>query len=135
MIPTLIQQQLPESLWKIAENFTIPEAFLKDSPDIIQLVLESKSLAEQNEKQNWFNLLPIMSSEQIDKLRDILTREKKKLAEINAKYAKKEAEINQQYKQAINPTAYYEAQAKLQAAESKKREEDLIAADNLLAQM
>ena len=38
--------------------------------------MESKSLSEHSEKQNWFNLLPIMSEEQVNKLDDILTREK-----------------------------------------------------------
>lgn len=130
-----IQQHLPEHLWKIAAEFSIPEAFLIKQNLLIQLILESKSLAEHNEKQNWFNLLPIMSDEQIDKLKDILTREKQKLEEINQKYAQKQAEINQRYQQSFNPATYYQAQAKIQAEEGKAREKELIEADNLLAQM
>ncbi len=131
----LIQKYLPEVLWKIAMDFNIPEAFLKTDATLVQLILESKSLAEHGEKQNWFNLLAIMSDEQVDKLRDILTREKQKLAEINEKYAKKQEEINQKYQQSFNPEVYYQAQAKIQAEEHKTREQDLVEADNLLAQM
>lgn len=131
----LIQKYLPESLWKLASEFSIPENFLTTESELIQLILESKSLAEHGEKQNWFNLLPIMSGEQIEKLRDILTREKQKLEEINQKYAQKQAEINQRYQQNYNPEIYYEAQAKIQAQENKTREQDLVEADNLLAQM
>lgn len=76
-----------------------------------------------------------MSDEQIDKLKDILTREKQKLEEINQKYAQKQAEINQRYQQSFNPATYYQAQAKIQAEEGKAREKELIEADNLLAQM
>lgn len=130
-----IQKYLPENLWKLASEFSIPENFLANETDLIQLILESKSLAEHWEKQNWFNLLPIMSGEQIEKLRDILTREKQKLEEINQKYAQKQVEINQRYQQSFNPDAYYQAQAKIQAQEDKTREQDLIEADNLLAQM
>ena len=68
---TAIQQYLPENLWSLAEWFDIPESFLENNASLIQLILESKSLAEHTEKQNWFNLLPIMSQEQIDKLNDI----------------------------------------------------------------
>ena len=50
--------------------------------------MESKSLSEHTEKQNWFNLLPIMSEEQVNKLDDILTREKQKLEEIKQKCLK-----------------------------------------------
>ena len=130
-----IQKYLPESLWKLASEFSIPETFLATESGLIQLILESKSLAEHGEKQNRFNLLPIMSGEQIEKLRDILTREKQKLEEINQKYAQKQAEINQRYQQNYNPQAYYQAQAKIQAQENKTREQDLVEADNLLAQM
>lgn len=74
-----LQKFLPEHLWKLAEGFNIPEAFLIKEALLIQLILESKSLADTPEKQNRFNLLPIMSSEQILKLKDILIREKQKL--------------------------------------------------------
>lgn len=130
-----IQQHLPEHLWKIASEFSIPEAFLIQQNLLIQLILESKSLAEHSEKQNWFNLLPIMSDEQIEKLKDILTREKQKLEEINQKYTQKQTEINQRYQQSFNPATYYQAQAKIQAEEDKAREQELVEADNLLAQM
>lgn len=130
-----IQKYLPESLWKLAWEFSIPETFLATESGLIQLILESKSLAEHGEKQNRFNLLPIMSGEQIEKLRDILTREKQKLEEINQKYAQKQAEINQRYQQNYNSEAYYQAQAQIQAQENKTREQDLVEADNLLAQM
>ena len=119
-----IQQYLPEHLWKLAEEFTIPENYLVARAWLIQLILESKSLSEHTEKQNWFNLLPIMSEEQVNKLDDILTREKQKLEE-----------INQKYQQSYNPETYYQSQAKIKAEENKTREQDLVEADNLLAQM
>ena len=130
-----IQQYLPEHLWKLAEEFTIPENYLVARAWLIQLILESKSLSEHTEKQNWFNLLPIMSEEQVNKLDDILTREKQKLEEINQKYAKKQEEINQKYQQSYNPETYYQSQAKIKAEENKTREQDLVEADNLLAQL
>ncbi|MDO4713217.1 MAG: hypothetical protein Q4B28_00720 [bacterium] len=132
---TLIQHHLPEHLWSVAENFTISEGIFAHHSDLIQLVLESKSLAENDEKQNWFNLLPIMNQEQIEKLRDILTREKEKLEEINKKYAQKQAEISQKYQQMFDADAYYKNQAALEAKEDKHREQDLAEADDLLAQM
>lgn len=132
---TLIQQYLPESLWQIAEKFEIPEWDLINKSDLIQLILESQSLSENNEKQNWFNLLPIMNDEQIEKLKEILVREKEKLAEINAKYEQKQTEINQKYKKMFDPTTYYQAKNELEAKEDKSREQDLAEADDLLAQM
>ena len=130
-----IQKYLPESLWKLAWEFSIPETFLANETGLIQLILESKSLAEHWEKQNRFNLLPIMSGEQIEKLRDILTREQQKLEEINQKYSQKQAEISEKYQQSFNPALYSQAQAKIHAQENEAREQEMIEADNLLTQM
>jgi hypothetical protein len=95
--PTIIQQFLPESLHALAITFAIPEDFIQRMPDLIQLILESKSLDKNEEKQSWFNLLPLMNNDQIEKLRDILTREKQKLAEIEQKYAAKKEEMSQKF--------------------------------------
>ena len=90
----LIQEKLPENLWGMAQTFTIDDNSLNQYSDLVVLILNSKSLSDNTEKQNWFNLLTIMNEEQIPKLKEILTREKEKIEEINQKYAKKQEEIN-----------------------------------------
>jgi hypothetical protein len=65
----LIKKFLPNDLWDYASKFIIPDDFLQDSPDLIEMILKSKSVDTDEEKQNWFNLLPLMNYEQIDKLR------------------------------------------------------------------
>ena len=132
---SLIEQLLPQNLWQVAKNFDIADEVLSQDPVLIQLILESKSLAGVDEKQNWFNLLQMMNDEQVAKLKDILTREKQKLEEINQKYAQKQAEINQKYQQAFNAEAYYRVQAELGAKENQSREKELEEADSLLAQI
>ena len=84
---------LPEHLHSVAMNFSIPEDMLQNNTDLVVLVLESKSISEPKEKQSRFDLYSLMNQDQIDKLRDILTREKQKLAEIEAKYQAKQDEI------------------------------------------
>lgn len=43
------------------------------------------------ERQYWINILPVMTPEQIKNLDDILTNEKKQLAAIDEKYSKESA--------------------------------------------
>ncbi|MCK5021406.1 MAG: hypothetical protein KAS32_30625 [Candidatus Peribacteraceae bacterium] len=45
------------------------------------------------ERQYWINILPIMTTEQIDNLKGILDNERKQLKAIDKKYAKKVKEI------------------------------------------
>ena len=125
----LIQEKLPENLWGMAQTFTIDDNSLNQYSDLVVLILNSKSLSDNAEKQNWFNLLTIMNEEQTLKLKEILTREKEKLEEINQKYAKKQEEINWKYQQIFNQ------QAQLQAKENINRQQELEEADNLLAQI
>ncbi len=73
---------------KGVQDFQIPDGLLEKDPELVVLIMGSESM-DDSERQYWFNLWLVMKDEQIEKLRDILTREKKKLAETEAKYAKK----------------------------------------------
>jgi len=128
----LIKQNLPEDLWKIAMDFNIPDAFLEKESDLVALVLKSKSLAKKEEKQSWFNLVPMMNQDQVEKLRDILTREKNKIAEIEAKYEKKKEEIKEKYQSRFDAVEYNKKMEKMKDKEEDIREKEVEEAENLL---
>lgn len=56
-------------------------------PELITMILASESMNTE-ERQYWINILPIMTPEQIQNLKDILTNEKDQLAAIDKKYSK-----------------------------------------------
>lgn len=129
----LIQAHLPNDLWEIAKNYIIPDSFLVQRADLIILVLRSKSMDLQEEKQSWFNLLPMMNQEQIDKLHDILTREKAKLEEIEQKYESKKDEIKEKYLTRRQNMWYVKKVNAIKEEESASREQEHEEADSLLA--
>jgi hypothetical protein len=128
----LIQQKLPQELWEIAKGYNISDNFLETMSDIIVLVLNSKSLDTQQEKQSWFDLLPLMNQEQVDKLRDILTREKNKLEEIEKKYENKKDEVINKYVKKFDWDAYQDKIGQLKEHEATHREKEHEEADALL---
>jgi hypothetical protein len=130
-----IQNFLPENLRNVAANYDIPEDMLKTNADLVVLVLESKSISEQREKQSWFDLYNLMNQEQIDKLRDILTRGKEKLAEIEARYQAKQDEIKRKYEQTYASGSYQQQQDKIRDSEKASREQEAVEADALLDQI
>ena len=130
-----IQNFLPENLRNVAANYDIPEDMLKTNADLVILVLESKSISEQREKQSWFDLYNLMNQEQIGKLRDILTREKEKLAEIEARYQAKQDEIKRKYEQTYASGSYQQQQDKIRDSEKASREQEAVEADALLDQI
>jgi len=94
---SLLKKYLPEDLVTYWCKFDIPEEFLETDVELIILILQSKALETDEDKQNWFNLLPLMTEEQVYKLKEILLKEKKKLEEIEHKYAEKKRQIRQKY--------------------------------------
>ena len=130
-----IQRYLPEHLWNVAASYDIPTDMMENNWDLVVLVLESKSISEQKEKQSWFDLYSLMNQEQIDKLRDILTREKEKLAEIEAKYQARQEEIKKKYEETYASGAYQQQQEKIRDSESATREQEEMEADALLTQI
>ena len=126
---------LPQHLHSVAVNYNIPNDMLENNTDLVVLVLESKSISDQKEKQSWFDLYSLMNQEQIDKLRDILTREKQKLAEIEAKYQARQEEIKRKYEETYASGAYQKQQDKIRDSEKASREQEEVEADALLNQI
>ncbi|MBM3231381.1 hypothetical protein FJZ28_03585 [Candidatus Peregrinibacteria bacterium] len=67
-------------------SVVIPDEIRAKFPDLIDLILNSESMNDE-ERQYWINILPIMTPEQIQNLREILENEKRQLQEIDKKYA------------------------------------------------
>lgn len=67
-------------------DFLIPDSVRAQFKEIIDLIMGSESMND-DERQYWFDILPVMTPDQVENLRSILTNEKTQLAAIDAKYA------------------------------------------------
>lgn len=116
---------------KAVTDFAIPEKLLKGDPGLIDLIMRSEAM-DDAERQYWFNLTDVMNSEQKEKLRGILTRERKKLAEIHAKYGKKppvdpvKAAAEAKRKAAARQAQLEETRKKEAAAEAAEASEETL---------
>jgi hypothetical protein len=129
---TAIQQHLPADLWEIASTYLIPEQFVVQIPDVIEMILRSASIEKKEDKQSRFNLLPLMNQDQMDRLKEILVKEKTKLAEIDAKYKNKKVEIWQQYATKREESAYIAKMDVIKKAEAQHNATQHSQADKLL---
>lgn len=68
-------------------GLVIPPDVQKKFGALVALLQSSESMNNE-ERQYWINILPIMTPEQLKNLEDILASEKKQLAAIDAKYSK-----------------------------------------------
>ena len=127
-----IKKYLPDTLREIAWTYTIPVEFIEHMPELITLILQSRSMDKAEEKQSRFNLLPMMNDEQIAKLNDILTREKQKLAEIEKKYEEKKIEIKKKYLLRRQNMGYIKKMENIKETEAVHTATDAAEAEALL---
>ncbi len=128
----VVKQYLPEYLREKAMTFRINPQYLETQNDLIVLILNSRSIDTDTEKQSWFDLLGLMNEEQINKLRDILTREKQKLEEIERKYEEKKIAIKKKYLLKWQNMGYQKTMSNLKEKEAGHREQEQAEADALL---
>ena len=77
-------------------TFTILDEIQVKYPDLVELILGSESI-DNNEKQYWFDILPSMTDEQIDRLFNILMTERRQLEELNVKYQEEIKTLNEKH--------------------------------------
>ncbi len=65
-------------------NITIPDEVKEKYPELIPQILASRSM-DDDERNYWFSVLPIMTDEQVAELRDILDTEQKRLKKASGK--------------------------------------------------
>lgn len=75
------------------------------------------------ERNYWLQVLPVMTEDQVKELRDILDTEKRKLAEIDKKYAAP-APMGEVPEVSAEDIARMEAEKRKQAEERKRKEEE-----------
>ncbi len=112
----------------ISIPLTIPDDVRQKFPDVIELITGSESMNDE-ERQYWINILPIMTPEQLQNLRDILTTERQQLASIDAQYSKAIDALGQEeFNKKVGEERQRRAEERTQAESSTKTAEEEAAA-------
>ncbi len=77
----------PQTSGSQTTALVIPPEIQEKFGPLLELIKGSESMNNE-ERQYWINILPVMNPEQIKNLDDILSNEKKQLAAIDEKYSK-----------------------------------------------
>ena len=97
--------------------------------ELVKLVLNTESM-DDNEKQYWFDILPSMTDEQIDRLFDILETERRKLEELEVKYQEEIKSLNEKHLIEWQEFQNKENREKIRKAEESDK--DSATADDVL---
>jgi hypothetical protein len=118
----------------LPEKFAIPKMVKEKYPDLVELIKVTESMDDQ-ERQYWFQIMPVMTEEQIEKFRGILITEKQQLAELDKEY---EDELNRLNEKHLLEWKEFESKEKSKAikdAEAKSSQEEKQLEEDLLAKL
>lgn len=97
-------------------TFTILDEIQLQYTELVELILWSESI-DNNEKQYWFDILPSMTNDQIDRLFNILMTERHQLEELNLKYQEEIKTLNEKHLIEWQSLQSQKAKEQLQKAE------------------
>jgi preprotein translocase subunit SecD len=92
-------------------------------PEFVELIVGSESMNDE-ERQYWINILPVMTPDQLESLRDILQTEKRQLADIDKKYRSHMSQAESTDLRAEAMEHYQTARTKRQKEEAANAERD-----------
>lgn len=75
------------------EKYIIPALVREKFPDLVKLIYETESMNDE-EREYWMQIMPIMTEEQIVKFREILVNEKDQLAKLDNEYEQEMSRIS-----------------------------------------
>lgn len=78
------------------KQFVISDETQAQYKELVTLILDTDSM-DDNERQYWFDIMPSMTDEQIDRLFNILDTEKNKLEELENKYQQEIKQLNEKH--------------------------------------
>jgi Spy/CpxP family protein refolding chaperone len=99
-------------------TFTLLDEIQVKYPELVDLIIHSESI-DNNEKQYWFDILPSMTEEQVDRLFNILMTERRQLEELNVKYQEEIKTLNEKHLIQWQSLQSQKARDKVQAEEKK----------------
>lgn len=97
-------------------KYIIPKLVREKFPDIVKLIYETESMNDE-EREYWMQIMPIMTEDQILKFREILVNEKDQLAKLDKEY---ESEMQKSSKPAAPAIDEAKLKEKMQAIKTKE---------------
>jgi hypothetical protein len=116
------------------EKFTVPSLVKEKFPDLIQLIKDTESMNDE-ERNYWFQILPIMTEDKIQKFQAILVNEKMQLGRLDKEYEDEVSRLNTKHMMEWKEFETKEKRKAIQTAEEKSKEEEQATEEDLLKRL
>ncbi|MDD3144958.1 MAG: hypothetical protein PHV23_02495 [Candidatus Gracilibacteria bacterium] len=112
----------------MGKDFSVSDEMQAQYNELVKLILETESM-DDDEKQYWFDIMPSMTDDQIDRLFNILDTEKKKLDALEDKYQNEIKKLNEKHLIEWQEFQLKDSKQKIKTAQDADKEDD---ADDVL---
>ncbi|MEK9160088.1 MAG: hypothetical protein AAB383_05155 [Patescibacteria group bacterium] len=113
------------------DKFKIPAAVLAKYPELVALIKKTESMSDE-EREYWFQILPIMTADQVTRLKTILEEEANQLSKLDTQYQDELGKLNKKHLEEWNVFQQKQDRQALKAEEASheaveaKAEEDIL---------
>ena len=105
------------------KTFYVSDDIQAQYPELIKLILATESMDDE-ERQYWFDIMPSMNDNQVDRLFNILETERRKLEELEIKYQEEIKSLNEKHLIEWQEFQMKDSKKKIADQERKDKEED-----------
>ncbi len=116
------------------KTYAIPEMVKTKFPDLVQLIKETESMNDE-EREYWFQIMPIMTEDQIKKFREILVNEKEQLSKLDKEYENELTKLNEKHMIEWKDFETKEKRKALTQAEQKSKADEKSTEEDLLQRL
>lgn len=115
-------------------DYNVPQVVLDKYPELVELIKKTESMSRE-EREYWFQILPIMTDDQVTRLKTILEEEAAQLAKLDDTYQDELAKLNQKHLEEWNAMHKKEEREALQKAEAQNEAEESAKEAQILGQL
>lgn len=119
---------------EVESKYIVPPLVRDKFTDLVKLIYETESM-DAEEREYWLQIMPIMSEDQVVKLRDILVNEKVQLEKLDQNYKSEVSNIGNRVVPEIDEQQMKEKMAQIKSAESASEQSEQAEEDALLKQL
>lgn len=117
-----------------SSTLTIPDDVQEKFPEFIKLIKGSQSMDDE-ERQYWIDVLPIMTDDQMENLKGILDNEKQQIEEAEKEYVSDVNEVAKNFNLEFDEIKYREKKKIRLEAEKQHELEEMQHEEDILAEL
>ncbi|MFA5792372.1 MAG: hypothetical protein WC897_00695 [Candidatus Gracilibacteria bacterium] len=115
-------------------DYDVPQVVLDKYPELVELIKKTESMSRE-EREYWFQILPIMTDDQVSRLKTILEEEASQLSKLDTEYQDELAKLNQKHLEEWNTMQKKQEREKLQEAEATNEADEAKKEADILGQL